>query len=221
MSVDVRLITPKLIFLDAMRKKLITLLALGLIAGIGALGAWYYWTHRYDKLIVGVAQKYELDPLLVKAVIYEESFFNPRAHSTQNAVGLMQVTPIAAQEWVEGLRVGSLREAVATVTDGKEQSRDLSFDEALSDPVVSMHAGCWYLRTLLKRYGDEPDPVAVALAAYNAGPTNVERWASDAERSKLSREDFIARIEFPVTRNYVQKIIDRYDHYKRDRDIKN
>lgn len=221
MPLDVILISAKLILLDAMRKKLIILLALGLIAAVGALGAWYYWTHRYDELIVGVAEKYQLDPLLVKAIVYEESFFNPRAHSAQNAVGLMQVTPIAAQEWVEGLRAGSLREAVATVSDSKGRDRDLSFDEALSDPVVSMHAGCWYLRTLLRRYADEPDPVAVALAAYNAGPTNVERWAPDAERSKLSREAFIARIEFPVTRNYVQKIIHRYDYYRRDRDIKN
>lgn len=211
----------KSILLEAMRKKLITLLVLGVMAALGALGAWYYWTHRYDKLIASVAQKYELDPLLVKAIVYEESFFNPRAHSTQNAVGLMQVTPIAAQEWVGGLRAGSLQEAVATISDSQARGRDVSFEEAMSDPVVSMNVGCWYLRTLLRRYGDEPDPVAVALAAYNAGPTNVERWASDAERSKLSREDFISRIEFPVTRNYVQKIIDRYDHYRRDRDIRN
>ena len=60
----------------------------------------------------------------------------------------------------------------------------------------------------------------MALAAYNAGPTNVERWASNADRSNLSRDEFIARIEFPVTRSYVQKIIERYDYYKRDQDIR-
>ena len=45
-------------------------------------------------------------------------------------------------------------------------------------------------------------------------------WAPNAERSAMSREEFIARIEFPVTRNYVQKIIVRYDYYKKDRDLK-
>ena len=43
-----------------------------------------------------IARKYGLDPALVKAIVYEESFFNPRAQSSQKAVGLMQVTPIAA-----------------------------------------------------------------------------------------------------------------------------
>jgi soluble lytic murein transglycosylase len=203
-----------------MRKKLIILLLLAL-AGAGVLAAaWYYWTHRYDELIVQVAQKYSLDPALVKAIVYEESFFNPEAHSSQNAVGLMQVTPIAAEEWVESTDSSSLAEAIAGVTGGIQQATELSFEEALSDPVVSLHVGCWYLQTLLKRYRDEPDPVAVALAAYNAGPTNVERWAPNSDRSNLSRDEFIARIEFPVTRSYVQKIIRRYDYYKRDRDIK-
>jgi soluble lytic murein transglycosylase len=190
---------------------------LGLSGLLVAGGAWYYWTHRYDSMIVQVANKYSLDPALVKAVIYEESFFNPRAQSTQNAVGLMQVTPIVAQEWMEAKRLRTLTEAVATISTGARLGAEMSFEEALSDPVVSLHIGCWYLQTLLSRYERERDPLAVALAAYNAGPSNVERWAPDAARSTLSREEFIARIEFPVTRSYVQKIIERYDVYKRDR----
>jgi soluble lytic murein transglycosylase len=203
-----------------MRKTLIILLALGLLGAAAVFGAWYYWTHRFDSLIVEVSQKYSLDPALVKALIYEESFFNPKAQSAQNAVGLMQVTPIAAQEWVEQTRSRTLAEAVATVSGIKPEGRDPSFEEALSDPVVSLHVGCWYLQRMLNRYKDEPDPVATALAAYNAGPANVERWAPNSERSRLSREEFISRIEFPVTRNYVQDILVRYDFYKRDQDIK-
>lgn len=203
-----------------MRKKILTLLLLAVVAAIAGIGAWYYWTHRYDKLIVAAAQRQGIDPMLVKAIIYEESFFSPRAQSSQKAVGLMQVTPIVAQELIEATRSRTLAQAIASLTGGPPAQRNLNFEEAFSDPVVSLNVGCWYLKTLLNRYGDEPDPISVALAAYNAGPANVERWASNSDRSSLSREEFIARIEFPVTRNYVQKIIQRYDYYKRDQDIK-
>jgi soluble lytic murein transglycosylase len=203
-----------------MRKKILILFTLAVIVAIGGFGAWYYWTHRYDKQIVAAAQRHGIDPMLVKAIIYEESFFSPRAQSSQKAVGLMQVTPIVAQELIEATRSRSLAQALASLTGGPQKERDLNFEEAFSDPVVSLNVGCWYLKTLLNRYSDEPDPIAVALAAYNAGPANVERWASNADRSNLSREEFIARIEFPVTRNYVQKIIQRYDYYKRDQDIR-
>lgn len=202
-----------------MRKKTFTLFALALILAAGAFAAWYYWTHRYDKLIVMVAQKHGLDPLLIKAVVYEESFFIPHAQSSQKAVGLMQVTPIVAQELIETTRSRTLAQAIADVSGSPPQG-DPSFEEALSDPTTSLHVGCWYLQTLLNRYRDEPDSLAVALAAYNAGPANVERWASNADRLSLSREEFINRIQFPVTRDYVKKIIERYDYYKRDQDIK-
>jgi peptidoglycan lytic transglycosylase len=203
-----------------MRKKILILLVLAVIVVAGGFSAWYYWTHRYDKLIVAAAQKHGIDPMLVKAIVYEESFFSPRAQSPQKAIGLMQVTPIVAQELMEATRSRSLTQAIASLTGGSAPARDLNFEEAFRDPVISLNVGCWYLKTLLNRYSDEPDPIAVALAAYNAGPTNVERWAPNADRSNLSREEFIARIEFPVTRSYVQKIIQRYDYYKRDQDIK-
>ena len=208
-----------------MRKRITILLIFVLLGMAVGFGAWYYWTHRYDKLIVQIAAQYDLDPELVKAIVYEESFFNPRAHSPQNAVGLMQVTPIAAQEWVESKRSRSLAEAVAPLLNNPPAGnppagREISFEEALSNPVVSLHVGCWYLQNLLARYADEPHPLAVSLAAYNAGPSNVERWASSSDRLTLSREEFIARIQFPVTRYYVESILERYDLYKRDRDIR-
>lgn len=202
------------------RKGLTIIILLILLGSLGAFGAWYYWTHRYDSLIVETAGSYGIDPELVKSIIYEESFFNPRARSSQNAVGLMQVTPIAMQEWMEQTRARSLSEALGNIPNYKPPGGAPAFEEAFTDPVVSLNVGCWYLQRMLNRYRNEPDPVAVALAAYNAGPANVERWASGAERSEMSREEFIARIEFPVTRSYVQKIIGRYDYYKKDRDLK-
>lgn len=192
-----------------MRKLVWIAIGLVLLAALGG-GGWYYWTHRFDSLIGVVAPRYDLDPALVKAIIHEESFFNPRARSTQNAVGLMQVTPVVANEWAETQRFRSPAEAAASLSADVESTGD-SVEEVLTIPVVSLHAGCWYMRTLLNRYGGEGDPLAVALAAYNAGPTNVERWVPAAERAALNREQFIERIEFPVTRGYVRRVIGRYD----------
>jgi soluble lytic murein transglycosylase len=196
------------------RKIIIAVLVLAVAIALGLFGSNYYWTHRYDKLISEIAQKYKLDPALVKSVIYEESYFDAKARSSQNAVGLMQVTPIAAQEWIDSTRSRNLAEALQTLSSAYKKPHAPSLDEALNDPLVNLHIGCWYLQSLLNRYRAKPDAISIALAAYNAGPTNVERWADDAELSKLSRQEFISRIEFPVTRNYVQKILERYETYK-------
>jgi soluble lytic murein transglycosylase len=198
-----------------MRKRLLILLAFLLIAVLGALAAWHYWTHRYDSLINTIAAKHSVDPRLVKAIVYEESFFRSRARSSQNAVGLMQVTPVVAEHRVEMTHSRTLADAIAEVS-GTPPPQVESFDEAMSDPATSLHVGCWYLHTLLNRYRDEPNVVEVALAAYNAGPTNVERWAADPERAQLSRDEFINRIQFPATREYVRRITERYDEYQRE-----
>ena len=203
-----------------MRNRLLILLVLCLLVAGGVFAVRRYWTTRYDKLIAATAEQHGLDPRLVKAIVYEESFFSPRARSSQNAVGLMQITPVVAQEWVETLHARSLSEAAATVkSESPRPAPDRGFEETFCDPAVSLHVGCWYLQSLFKRYRDEADPLSLALAAYNAGPSNVERWAPDGERSRISRDDFIVRIDFPVTRNYIQKIIQRYDEYKRNGEL--
>jgi soluble lytic murein transglycosylase len=197
-----------------MRKKLLIVFALTLITALGALAAWHYWTHRYDTLINTIASKHSLDPRLVKAIVYEESFFRSRARSSQNAVGLMQVTPVVAEHLMEATHSRTLADAITEVS-GTPPPQGASFDEAMSDPATSLHVGCWYLHTLLNRYRDEPNAIEVALAAYNAGPTNVERWAADSERAQLSRDEFLNRIQFPATREYVRRITERYDDYQK------
>lgn len=202
-----------------MPKRLIVLCVGCALAVICAAVAWRYWTHRYDTLITAAAQQHGLDPALVKAIVYEESFFSSRARSSQNAIGLMQVTPVVAQQWIEATRSQSLSDAVAAITGERAARTDRGFEETFSDPSISLHVGCWYLHSLFNRYKDEPDPLPLTLAAYNAGPSNVDRWVPGADRVNMSREDFIARIDFPVTRSYVKKIIHRYDGYIRGREI--
>jgi soluble lytic murein transglycosylase len=202
------------------RKILILLFAVIVIGALATVGAIYYRIHRYDKLISEVSPKYQLEPELVKAVIYEESFFDADARSSQNAIGLMQVTSITVQEWVDSTRAGSFPEAVSRVSNAYNTNRQPQQEAVLTNPEVNLHIGCWYLQNLLGRYKNRPASLAVALAAYNAGPTNVDRWASDTDLTNLSQADFLGEIEFPVTRNYVQKIIRRYQEYKQDQAFK-
>ncbi|MEW6129388.1 MAG: lytic transglycosylase domain-containing protein [Acidobacteriota bacterium] len=202
------------------RKILIALVVLIVIAIAVAFSLFYYRTHRYDKLIAEISPKYQLEPELVKAVIYEESFFDAEARSSQNAIGLMQVTSIAVQEWIDSTHSRNLSDALSNITDQYKNQRDPQLEKALINPQINMHIGCWYLQNLLNRYRNKSATLAVALAAYNAGPSNVDRWANDAELTKLSQTDFIERIEFPVTRNYVKKIIERYSNYKQAKAFK-
>ncbi len=112
---------------------------------------------EYEKIVVGHAENYRLDPQLVAAVIYQESKFDAGAVSASGAVGLMQLLPATAQ-------------GIADRTGGSGwHERDLV------DPELNVRYGSWYLRHLLDKYGDEE----LALAAYNAGQANVDNWRRD------------------------------------------
>jgi peptidoglycan lytic transglycosylase len=119
------------------------------------------------------AQQQKLDPALLAAVIETESKFKADARSSAGAVGLMQLTPATA-------------EGIAEATHGsKFQLSDLT------NPDINVRYGTWYLRHLLDRYHRE----RLALAAYNAGEANVDRWLAEHKG-----------IQFPDTRAYVDKI---------------
>ena len=108
----------------------------------------------YGGLVRTHAARNGLDAALVAAVIYEESRFQPRARSKVGAMGLMQIQPVTA-------------ETIAQKTGGTAFQVD-----DLYTPDVNIRYGTWYLRRLLDKYGDE----RLALAAYNAGETAVDRW---------------------------------------------
>jgi soluble lytic murein transglycosylase len=141
------------------------LLAVLLIAGVLVGAAWvvraeppWYsrlvYPLRYESIVRGHAEQYDLDPALVAGVIYAESEFDAKARSGAGAIGLMQLLPSTARGIAE--RTGG----TAFVVDD------------LYDPELNVRYGSWYLRHLLDRYGDE----RTALAAYHAGQGNVDRW---------------------------------------------
>jgi soluble lytic murein transglycosylase len=132
---------------------------------------WY--PLRYEQIVRGHADNYSLDPALLAAVIYQESKFKANARSTSGAIGLMQLLPDTAK-------------GIALHTGGSAFRVD-----DLYDPEINVRYGAWYLRHLLRKYGEERS----ALAAYNAGQDNVDRWRREGRG-----------IQFSETRAYVDRV---------------
>jgi soluble lytic murein transglycosylase len=152
---------------------------------------------QQDRLIKRVADEHGLDPMLVKAVVWRESRFDPQKFGTAGERGLMQVSEKAANEWARENKVENFQV------------------EELFDPKKNLEAGSWYLQRALKHWEQQPDPVPFALAEYNAGASRAQRWAGGSSGPVIATSDFLQNIDFPGTRKYVDSIIDRYEFYKR------
>ena len=163
-----------------------------------ALVAWFYgkyWReHRFDAAIAKAAHRYDLDPALVKAVVWEESRFDPDARGRAGELGLMQIRESAAQEWADAEHVQSF-----------EHSDCL-------DPATNVQAGAFYLKKVSHHYRNTDDPVPYALAEYNAGRGNVLKWLGGAGATNSAA--FINQIGFPGTKAYVLAIMDRRKYYQ-------
>lgn len=152
---------------------------------------------QYDKLIRSVAAQQRVDPMLVKALIWRESRFDPKKHGTAGERGLMQMSEVAATEWARERRIDNFH------------------PNDLFEPMTNLQAGTWYLRRALDHWQAQPDPLPFALAEYNAGASRVQRWLGGNEAAPVSRKEFLRRIDFPATRKYVEQIIERYQFYRR------
>ena len=159
-------------------------LVLGLFGKFGDVIQELTLPLRHEDVIRQQSREKEVDAALIAAVIYSESKFSDRT-SSAGARGLMQITPETAQ-------------------DVERHSGGTTFKLGdLSDPEINIRYGTYRLRELLDRYGGD---VVAALAAYNAGPTNVDRWGG----SDLS----VDGIPFPETRAYVEGVLDKQQAYR-------
>jgi soluble lytic murein transglycosylase len=145
----------------------------------------------YSDVIRQQAAEKHLDPALVAAVIYAETKFDARP-SSAGAQGLMQILPGTAEFLAH--RSGA---TTFTVAD-------------LGQPQINIAYGSYYLRYLLNEYGGNVVP---ALAAYNGGETNVNRWISQERRD--GRSLTIGEIPFPQTRAYVARVLAAQRDYRR------
>jgi len=166
------------------------------------LYAFYEWMsparfHQYDRLIRSVALEHHLDPMLVKAVVWRESRFDPKKHGTHGERGLMQVTERAANEWARENKIAGFKA------------------DQLFEPKTNLEAGTWYLYRATQHWTHQSDPIPFALAEYNAGASRAQRWSGGNGVAEVPEHQFLEKIDFPATRRYVESIIDRYNFYKR------
>ena len=161
---------------------------------------WWWYTqqheHSQDSVILAAAKRYAVDPALVKAVVWRESWFKPDARGKAGEFGLMQIREPAAGEWAAAERVTGFA------------------PEHLLNPATNTLAGTWYLAKLIKRYPHTDNPLAYALADYNAGRSHVLRWNNGTATTNSAA--FLAQMDFPGTRRYVEAVLTRYEHYRSD-----
>jgi peptidoglycan lytic transglycosylase len=142
------------------------------------------WQLLFPRAHISVIRRYaainHLDPYLVMGLIRQESGFNVHATSPADARGLMQVL-------------------ASTITHSRRYRS--SVGRRLYEPAYNVRFGCAYLRKLLERYNGN---VAEAIAAYNAGPTNVDQWIS--RRTYRDQQEFVESIPFPETRIYLKAV---------------
>lgn len=145
----------------------------------------------YSQYVEEEAEKYDMDPRFVLAVIREESRFDQGIASWAGAQGLMQIMPAT----------------------GANIARNLNFDgfrrEDLRNPAINIAMGVFYLSRMKRLYDGRE---YLALAGYNAGPGNASRWMRQSP--ELEEEIWIEKIAFRETRNYVKKVLGSYWTYK-------
>lgn len=169
---------------------------------LAVITVWYVsntdWiNHRiypihYRSDIVASALSHGVEPHLVAAVIRIESNFETGRTSRKGALGIMQIMPDTANWIVEQARY-----------------EGVTLDAVQHRADIGIELGTWYLASLLRQFDGN---MAVAVAAYNAGPGNVSTWLKEGvwDGTLTSSDD----IPFGETRRYVQRVFYYYNKYK-------
>ena len=160
---------------------------------LGAYGIIAYQTSRtqinYQDEITEYSEKYDVDPLLIASIVKVESDFDNDAESQQGAHGLMQLLDQTARHSAEVVGIDY-------------------YPEKLNDIDYNLNLGIGYYDYLYNYYNNRK----LALAAYNGGVGNVDKWIS---QGLLDEQDpDISKIPFDETRQYVTKVEANYDVYK-------
>lgn len=174
--------------------KIIGFIILTILTVIGlSYGIIAYQTSRtqinYQDQIKKYSDKYNVDPLLTAAIVKVESDFDNDAQSHQNAKGLMQLLDETAKHSAEVI--------------GEKY-----YPEKLNDIDYNLNLGVGYYDYLFKYYNNKE----LALAAYNGGVGNVDKWIDEGLLDKDDPD--ISKIPFNETRQYVTKVLSNYNVYK-------
>lgn len=181
-------------------KKNITITVIAIITISIALGFVYNgimtflekrtYIRPYEDIVTAASEKWNVPEALIYAVMFNESSFDEKSLSGAGAYGLMQLTAVA-------------------YCDMNELDPD-SFDpEEMYDVKKNIDTGTHYLAWLYSEFGDWDN----TIAAYNGGIGNVRKWLADPNHS----DDGITlkSIPFTETRNYLRRVNDTWNTYKR------
>ena len=147
---------------------------------------------EYEDIVLKYSDMYGVDQYLVYSIIRSESNYTENAVSNKGAIGLMQIMPDTGSWVAEKLKIENFT------------------SEDLFDTEKNIMIGVWYFKYLLDKFDGE---ISLAVAAYNAGPTNVNKWLSQKEYSENG--DKLNVIPFEETRKYEEKVMNTYAMYKR------
>jgi soluble lytic murein transglycosylase len=171
---------------------------LSAICVVPAAGAFWLHRHstRFDDVIAQASARHAVDYYVVKAIIFEESWFRPDVRGTAGEYGLMQITLAAAADFTNTKSFPAL------------------YRPRLLEPELNIEIGCWYLRQSLNRYKDTPQPMLFALLRYNAGEVRADHWAKLALGSpvpphRTPENHYLSLVDFPKTREYARRVLER------------
>ncbi len=176
------------------RKKLLSiiifiLITIAIIIVARELTMKQLYRKDYSEYVTKYSEEYGVEEELVYAIIKAESNFDPDAVSNKNAQGLMQLMYATAEEVAQKSGI--------ELTKGN-----------ILDPEININIGTKYISRLLEKY----ECVEVALAAYNAGSGNVDKWIKDGVIQSDGSD--IENIPFKETNTYVRKIMRDYKIYQ-------
>lgn len=150
----------------------------------------FLYKKQYNEYVEKYSTQYGVDENLVYSIIKNESKFNCNAVSTSEAKGLMQI----------------MDDTVKDIANGIDEIKYDDID--IFDPETNIHLGINYLSELLEKY----DNVSLAVAAYNAGIGNVDKWI---KKGVLKRDGSnVENIPFKETNLYVRKVLRDYRIFK-------
>ena len=155
------------------------------------------------------SEKNDLDPLLVLAIMREESGYEPSAISWAGAHGLIQVMPSTARDIARSLKIKPFK------------------SEMLLQPEINIKMGTWYLAGQIKRLGKHTSEILakekvsesersyiakmLAAGAYNAGESRIRRWVKKYGLKDI--DEFVESIPIPETKRYIKKVFNSYEMY--------
>lgn len=153
--------------------------------------AYVIYPRPYKESVLRASEKYQVDPLLIYAVMKTESKFNANALSCKGAKGLMQIMDKTGAWGAELMGI------------------EIYSHDKLFEPDMNIQMGTWYIARLMRQYEGD---LSTVLAAYNAGAGNVAKWQQNSNYSHDGRT--IHKIPFKETNGYVKKVNLHYKVYK-------